>query len=84
MAVPRWLRRILDHNGIAYEVHRHPPVFPVVMKMREIAGELRALGLPAAAGRPPGLDRERLGEQTSRSGKALADAEPVVLPGHRD
>jgi Ala-tRNA(Pro) deacylase len=27
MAVPRWLQIILQHNGVPYEVHQHPPVF---------------------------------------------------------
>jgi len=27
MAVPCWLRQILDRYGISYEVHQHPPVF---------------------------------------------------------
>jgi Ala-tRNA(Pro) deacylase len=27
MSVPRWLRMILSHYGVPYEVHHHPPVF---------------------------------------------------------
>ncbi len=27
MAVPRWLQYILQHNGVSYEEHQHPPVF---------------------------------------------------------